>query len=75
MFRKKREDEKIALYEYLYEDYQLPYTGLIEITKQPLSAKILKLADGDWRPEYAAAYAKHVLPKNDYPDTYTHTAI
>ena len=29
---------------------------------------------GDYRSEYAGAYALYTLPKNIYPQRYTHTA-
>lgn len=62
------------VYEYLWSDYKKPYTGLIEINKKDLTYKVLKVADGDPRPEYAGVYALTALSRNNYPRSYTHTA-
>ncbi len=74
MYRKIKEDNDKAVYEYLWSDYKKPYTGLVEINKKDLSYKVLKVADGDPRPEYAGVYAMTALSRNNYPETYTHTA-
>ena len=74
MYKKVREDDDKAVYEYLWSDYEKPYTGLVEINKKNLTYKVLKLADGDPSEEYAGFYAMNALSKNGYPKSYTHTA-
>lgn len=74
MYRKIEEDNNTVVYEYLWSDYEKPYTGLVEVNKKDLSYKVLKVADDDPRPEYAGVYAITTLARNNYPKTYTHTA-
>ena len=74
IYRKIKENNDDVLYEYLWSDYQNPYTELIKINKKDLSYKVLKLADGDPNEELAGFYAMRVLSKNNYPAAYTHTA-
>lgn len=75
MFRKKSETENMVTYEYLCEDYTLPYDGEVVITKNPLSAKLTKPATGEWKPDHAAFYAMKKASKLCYPDRFTHTAV
>ena len=74
MYRKKSETPEKAVYEYLCENYQFPYTGLIEISKKTGKASLLKLADNEASAERAAFYAEKVLPRENYPSQRTHTA-
>ncbi len=75
MYRKKEESQDYIIYEYLCEDFQLPYTGIIEINKKTLETKLIKPADGEWSGERARIYAMTTLPNADYPEIYTHTAV
>lgn len=43
MYRKKEESQDYIIYEYLCEDFQLPYTGIIEINKKTLETKLKNL--------------------------------
>lgn len=74
MFRKKHETPDEAVYEYLCEDYKLPYTGIIKIQKDPLVISVEKPADGEWNEEKAILSA-YTLVKEKYPKDYTHTAV
>ncbi len=75
MFKKKDETNEKVIYEYLCEDYTLPYTGLIEIDKKNLKTEVLKAAAGEWSEKKAAACAMITLPKMGYPDRLTHNAV
>lgn len=74
MFRKKYETAAEAVYEYLCEDYRLPYTGVVKIQKDPLSIKVEKQADGEWN-EKKAVYSAYALVKSKYPKKFTHNAV
>ncbi len=75
IYHKIKESDDKVLYEYLWGDYQKPFTGLIEIDKKNESASLLRIADEDKRPRHACAYALYTLSKNNYPNRYTHTAV
>lgn len=74
MFRKKYETPDEAVYEYLCEDYELPYTGVIKIQKSPLVIKVEKIAVGEWNKK-KAEFSALALVRNKYPKTYTHSAV
>ncbi|WP_318713556.1 hypothetical protein [Treponema sp.] len=74
MFRKKYETPIEAVYEYLCEDYRLPYTGVIKIVKDPMKITVEKPADGEWN-EKKAEFSALALVRNKYPKTYTHSAV
>lgn len=74
MYKKINENNEKAVYEYLYGDYTLPYTGLVEINKIDEKASLIKSADGEGSPTKAAAYALMEIPKLGYPDLFTHNA-
>ena len=73
IYQKINETKEKVIYEYLWGDYKKPFTGLIEINKKKESASVLKIAEGDNRPQLAGAYALYTLPKCNYPNRYTHT--
>ena len=75
IYQKISESEEKAVYEYLWGSYKKPFTGLVEINKKANSASVLKPADNEWSAEKAGAYALLALPKNNYPQRYTHTAV
>ena len=75
MYRKISDDKDKAVYEYLWGDYDQPYIGLLEINKANEEVKIIKAADKEWSARKAGFYAMISLPKNGYPDRYTHTAV
>lgn len=75
MFKKKYEDAEKAIYEYLCENYKLPYTGLIEINKKTLDTVVVKPAEGEWNAKKAAFSARFSLPERNYPKSLTHTAV
>lgn len=74
MFRKKHETPDEAVYEYLCEDYRLPYSGIIKITKKPMKISIEKPADGEWN-EKKAIFSAYTLVKEKFPEQYTHSAV
>ncbi|MCQ2585610.1 MAG: hypothetical protein MJ185_08460 [Treponema sp.] len=74
MFRKKYETPIEAVYEYLCEDYRLPYTGVIKIVKDPIKITVEKPADGEWN-EKKAIFSAYTLIKEKYPKQYTHCAV
>ncbi|MEL3908057.1 MAG: hypothetical protein P1P64_03450 [Treponemataceae bacterium] len=75
IYRKKEENDKTVLYEYLISDHTLPFTGLIEIDKETKQAKMIKPADHEWSADWAVAYAQSCLPRENYPKQRTHTAV
>ena len=81
IFRKIFEDSKIVRYEYLYNDYKRPFSGLVEIDKDlankqdPSCIKVIKPADKEWSPNDALPFSVVTLIKENYPKRYTHTAI
>ena len=75
MFRKKYENAEKAVYEYLCEDYKLPYTGIIEINKATLDTVVVKPAENEWNEQKAIMVARFSLPERNYPKTLTHTAV
>ncbi len=74
IYHKKSETSEKAVYEYLCENYQSPFTGLIEINKQTGKASLLNPADNEISKERAIFYASKVLPIENYPVYRTHTA-
>lgn len=74
MFRKKYETPVEAVYEYLCENYKLPYTGIIKIEKEPLKITVEKPADGEWN-NNKAIFSAYSLVKEQYPKQYTHAAV
>lgn len=75
MYRLKEKTGDKLIYEYLCEDYTLPYTGLIEIDTKTFETKLIKPADGELSEERARVYAMEYLPKENFPRTLTHTAV
>lgn len=59
MFRKISETKNEVIYEYLCENYKLPYTGLVKIKKTPFCVSVEKTADGEWNEK--KLYHVHIL--------------
>lgn len=74
MFRKIKETNKEVVYEYLCENYKLPYTGILKIKKEPFEIIVEKPADGEWNEEQAR-FSAVTLIKAKYPQRYTHAAV